>query len=154
MAIHRYDASRNVRLEAFFVVTSERVNRLQYVVPAGSLSIPADTRGAVAVGATFWGDDSGESFSSQGPTLDGRVKPDISAPDGVDTASYLAIGQPFFGTSASTPHVAGAIALLKSRFGIYSLGQVVDILYGRAMDRGPTGRDNQFGAGRLDVVGR
>ena len=154
VAINRFSASRNVRLEAFFLVTSESVNRLQYVVPAGSLTIPADTTGAVAVGATFWRDDTGEPFSSQGPTSDGRVKPDLTAPDGVDTASYLALGEPFFGTSASTPHVAGAIALLKSSFGIYNLDQVVEILYGRAIDRGPAGKDNQFGEGRVDVVGR
>jgi hypothetical protein len=31
---------------------------------------------------------------------------------------------------------------------------VVEILYGRAMDRGPAGKDNQFGEGRVDVIGR
>lgn len=154
VAINRFSASRNVRLEAFFLVASEAVNQLQYVVPAGSLAIPADTPGAIAVGATFWGTDNAEPFSSQGPTTDGRVKPDLAAPDGVDTASYLADGDIFLGTSAATPHVAGAIALLKSRFGIYSLSQVVEILYGRAVDRGPSGKDNQYGEGRLDVVGR
>jgi subtilase family protein len=154
VAINRFSASRNVKLEAFFLVSSESVNRLQYVVPAGSLTIPADTPGAIAVGATFWRDDTGEPFSSQGPTSDGRTKPDLTAPDGVDTASYLTFGEPFFGTSASTPHVAGAIALLKSAFGIYTLDQVVEILYGRAMDRGPAGKDNQFGEGRVDVIGR
>jgi subtilisin family serine protease len=76
-----------------------------------------------------------------------------SAPDGVDTATYLAEGEPFFGTSAAAPHVAGAIALLKERFGIFSLDQVVEILYGRAIDRGPTGKDNQYGQGRLDLIG-
>jgi subtilisin family serine protease len=81
------------------------------------------------------------------------MKPDLSAPDGVDTATYLAGGEPFFGTSASAPHVAGAIALLKDRFGIYTKDQVVDILYGRAIDKGPAGRDNQYGRGRLDLVG-
>jgi subtilisin family serine protease len=154
VAIHRFSASRSAKLETFFVVTSESVNRLQYVVPAGSLMIPADTPGAIAVGATFWRDDTAEPFSSQGPTSDGRVKPDLAAPDGVDTASYLAEGEAFFGTSASAPHVAGAIALLKSSFGIYSLDQVVEILFGRAFDRGPAGKDNQYGEGRVDLIGR
>jgi subtilisin family serine protease len=153
VAIHRYSATRNVRLEAFFIVESAQ-NRLQYVVPAGSLAIPADTDGAIAVGATYWRDDAGEPFSSQGPTSDGRMKPDLSAPDGVDTATYQALGEPFYGTSAAAPHVAGAIALLKARFGIYSMDQVVEILYGRAIDRGPAGKDNQYGEGRLDLVGR
>jgi hypothetical protein len=152
VAIHRYDASRNVKLEAFFEV--EGAGSMQYVVPAGSLTIPADTDDAIAVGATYWGSDVAEPFSSRGPTTDGRVKPDLTAPDGVDTASYLAQGRSFYGTSASTPHVAGAIAALKSRFGMFTLDQVVEILYGRAIDRGPAGKDTQYGEGRLDLVGR
>lgn len=152
VAIHRYSASRSVRLEAFFDIVG--AGQMQYVVPAGSLTIPADTDGAIAVGATYWSSDVAESFSSRGPTTDGRVKPDLSAPDGVDTASYLALGRSFYGTSASTPHVAGAIASLKSRFGIFSSDQVVEILYGRAIDKGPAGKDTQYGEGRLDLVGR
>jgi hypothetical protein len=152
VAIHRYSAARNVRLETFFVTSSP--NRPQYVEPAGSLAIPADTDGAIAVGATYWRDDALEPFSSQGPTSDGRTKPDLSAPDGVDTATYQAMGEAFFGTSAAAPHVAGAIALLKARFGIYSMEQVIDILYGRAFDRGAAGKDNEYGEGRLDLVGR
>ncbi|HSF19223.1 MAG TPA: S8 family serine peptidase [Vicinamibacteria bacterium] len=62
--------------------------------------------------------------------------------------------KPFLGTSASTPHVAGAIALLKARFGICSMDQVIEVLYGRALDRGEAGKDNQHGEGRLDLVGR
>ncbi|HSF14663.1 MAG TPA: S8 family serine peptidase [Vicinamibacteria bacterium] len=152
VAIRRFSATRNVKLETFFVTSSP--NRVQYVVPEGSLAIPADTDGAIAVGATYWRDDALESFSSQGPTTDGRTKPDLSAPDGVDTATYLALGGPFFGTSASAPHVAGAIALLKARFGIYSMDQVIEVLYGRALDRGAAGKDNLYGEGRLDLVGR
>jgi subtilisin family serine protease len=153
VAIHKYSATRNVKLETFFRVESAHAVRMQYVVPAGSLAIPADTDGAIAVGATYWRDDAAEPFSSQGPTADGRLKPDLAAPDGVDTATYLAEGEQFYGTSASAPHVAGAIALLKARFGIYTMDQVVDILYGRAIDKGPSGRDNQYGRGRLDLVG-
>lgn len=61
--------------------------------------------GAVAVG-------SGEvrPYSSRGLTSDGRPKPDILAPDGVTGTAY----PQFFGTSASAPYVAGAVALLLS----------------------------------------
>jgi hypothetical protein len=151
VAIYRYRASRAVKLEAFFDIESA-MGRMEYVVPEGSLTIPADTDGAIAVGATYWANDNGELFSSRGPTSDGRIKPDIAAPDGVDSASYQR--QPFYGTSAATPHVAGAIALLKQRFGVYSLDQVAQILYGRAVDRGPNGKDNQYGQGRLDLIGQ
>ena len=50
-------------------------------------------------------------FSSRGPTLDGRLKPDISAIDGVSITGAGRFGSPFFGTSAAAPHVAGIAAL-------------------------------------------
>jgi hypothetical protein len=65
-----------------------------------------------AVARTYWTKPSGITiapYSSQGPTNDGRVKPDISAVACVNSASY-APGC-FNGTSASTPVVAGAVAL-------------------------------------------
>ena len=52
-----------------------------------------------------------EFFSSQGPTLDGRQKPDVSAIDGVSVTGAGEFPSPFFGTSAAAPHVAGIAAL-------------------------------------------
>lgn len=150
VVIDRFRASRSVFLEMFFFSPRE----LQYIVPAGSVTIPADSQDAVAVGATYWGDDLIEFYSSLGPTTDGRVKPDLVAPDGVATESFGSLGLDFFGTSASAPHVAGAIALMKSRFGVFTLPEIREILYGRAIDQGVAGKDNTFGFGRLDVVGR
>jgi subtilisin family serine protease len=77
-------------------------------VPAGSLAIPADSPDVVAVGAYAWSDRSLEPYSSYGPTLDGRAKPDILGPDHMQNT----VRDPFLGTSAACPHVAGAIALL------------------------------------------
>jgi hypothetical protein len=53
-----------------------------------------------------------EFFSSQGPTIDGRMKPDIAAIDGVSVTGAGSFENPFFGTSAAAPHVAGETALL------------------------------------------
>ena len=55
-----------------------------------------------------------EPFSSHGPTLDGRAKPEIGAPDNVTSRAYASVGvRTFLGTSAAAPHVGGAAALYK-----------------------------------------
>jgi len=79
-----------------------------------TLGAPADALQVITCGAV---DYTGEiaSFSSDGPTADGRVKPEVLA-RGVDTqtvspfsdTSYTGVG----GTSLSTPLVAGAVACL------------------------------------------
>src|SRR5438045_2944974 len=53
-----------------------------------------------------------EYFSSIGPTVDGRQKPDVSGIDGVSITGAGSFENPFFGSSAATPHAAGVAALL------------------------------------------
>jgi len=88
--------------------------------PEDSLAIPAEATGALAVGATRGVAtpipdappvplDMIEPFSSRG-SIGSSAKPDMVAPDAVATS--LAGYNPFFGTSAAAPHVAGAVALL------------------------------------------
>ena len=79
----------------------------------GSISHPGDTRssGALSVGAAELNDLQTISYySSQGPTTDGRMKPEIVGVSGVDSATN---GR-WEGTSLSTPHVAGLAALVKA----------------------------------------
>ncbi len=118
-----------------------------FIVADYSLSSPADARGGVAVGAINWADNLLEPYSSQGPTADGRIKPDLVAPAVVDSASYAP--EPFDGTSAATPHVAGAAALVKQRFPDFGPDEIGALLQQRAVDLGPAGPDNAFGVGRL-----
>ena len=77
---------------------------IEYPIPAGSLGIPSDARGALSVGAIHHGQwDLGiqwQDTSSRGPTADGRIKPDLVAPSDVTTASYGAY-RLFGGTSAA-----------------------------------------------------
>ncbi|GIK41038.1 MAG: hypothetical protein BroJett011_48710 [Chloroflexota bacterium] len=119
------------------------------VVAERSLSSPSDARGAFAVGAVNWADDVLEPYSSQGPTSDGRTKPDLSAPSVVDSASYAP--EAFDGTSAATPHVAGAAALVLQAFPEYSPDDLAAFLQERSKDLGPAGPDDAFGAGRLTL---
>jgi hypothetical protein len=59
----------------------------QFMVAEASLGTPADARGAFTVGAVHGSDDSLEPYSSQGPTSDGRIKPDLVGPSAVKNAS-------------------------------------------------------------------
>ena len=122
--------------------------RPEHLIPSGSagLTEPEMSRHVVSVGATDLDNDL-ESFSSRGPTADGRIKPEIVAPDGVSNRTF----RPFFGTSASSPHVAGAAALVKSAFPDLNPKELEDFLFERAEDLGESGRDGQFGAGLLTL---
>lgn len=88
--------------------------RMAPASPVGSIGIPATSRMALAVGAVDVNNAKLESYSSQGPTDDGRAKPEISGPDKVRMQSTEFAGEEGFpGTSASCPHVAGFAALLR-----------------------------------------
>src|SRR5207248_2559162 len=114
---------------------------------AGSMGEPESSPFAMAVGAHNVNSTGVEGFSSQGPTIDGRMKPDVVAPDGVNNDIF----NPFFGTSASAPHAAGAAALVEQAQPSLSPSEVQTFLSCRAVDGGPGGPDNSFGYGRLSL---
>jgi hypothetical protein len=113
----------------------------------------ADTRnaGAMAVGAVDpWNGTSIATYSSQGPTNDNRTKPDLSAASCITNFSYGLQDDCFNGTSAATPVVAGAAALVLHRWPGSSPAQVKSwLLNSSTVDRGAWGWDNVFGAGEL-----
>jgi subtilisin family serine protease len=113
----------------------------------GTLTLPADARGGVAVAAVGWDTHALEGFSSRGPTADGRVKPDVAGPDGVSTVSL----NPFHGTSAATPHVSGAAALILSANPGMSVTDLRRALEEAVDLMGYPGRNNDIGAGLIDL---
>tara|TARA_A100000171_G_scaffold52224_1_gene69650 strand:+ start:39549 stop:41171 length:1623 start_codon:yes stop_codon:yes gene_type:complete len=76
------------------------------------VATPGDSKGILTVGAVDAGGDYVD-FSSIGPTVDGRIKPDVMA-QGRDAAVVDRDGNVTFnsGTSFSSPIMAGAIACL------------------------------------------
>ncbi len=99
------------------------------------------------------------SFSSRGPSTCGGtgsllIKPEVSAP-GVNVRSCYGSGDNNYsyldGTSMASPHVAGAVALLKSAFPSLTGHQIKMALYNTARDLGTAGEDNNYGKGLIDV---
>jgi len=91
---------------------------------------PADARYVLAVGAVN-SDGLIASFSSRGPTSDGRIKPDVCAMGtSVYTVSVGSYSNYTFasGTSTSTPIVAGIAALLISHYPEINQWQVRDAI--------------------------
>lgn len=81
----------------------------------------------------------------------GLIKPDLCAPGSGTLSTALGGGYlAFSGTSAATPHVAGAMAILLSADSTLTPAEMDMILQTTAADLGDPGKDNLFGAGRLD----
>ena len=141
-------------LPAWIQLTAWDISRLRHSSPGHHIANPAesDNAGMLAVAATHWWDTEYiAAYSSRGPTIDGRTKPDIT---GVACAWSATLAPsrpgsscPFGGTSQASPHVAGMAALVKQRFPDYTPAQVVDYLQQNATERGVSGEDNVWGHG-------
>jgi serine protease AprX len=118
-----------------------------------TLGAPADGDSVIAVGAvTSTGTRS--SFSSVGPTIDGRIKPDVMAmgsavrvasPYGSNTSYTTADG-----TSFSCPLVAGAAAVILSSNRMLTPIQVRNAL--RMTASRSNNPDNQYGWGIINTL--
>ena len=120
----------------------------------------------IAVGATQY-DENRAPYSNYGPSLDlvapgGNVDLDQNGDgygDGViqntfnpNSKNRKDFGYWFFdGTSMATPHVSGVAALLIAEGVAATPDQVREALQSTAKDKGPSGRDAQYGWGIVDA---
>ncbi len=120
---------------------------------------PANNPGSLSVGAT----DSSQrvlTSSSRGPSAcDGGIYPQVAAPGrDVLTAGLTSNGANptayafSTGTSFAAPHVAGAMAVLKSAVPSSSMADIEAAIGDGALDLGTAGPDNESGAGLVDIV--
>ena len=152
-----------------------------------TVSMPGTSAGAITVASwvTKWGwpsyigsnrvysgaDRTGNTstFSSIGPTRDGRQKPDLAAPgqgitsvlststDTVGWSSYVVPGQKHWimqGTSMAAPHVTGAVALMLGKAPTLTAAQVKSFLTSTADVDSYTGStwNASWGYGKLDIL--
>jgi len=82
-----------------------------------TLGIPADADSVITVGGASWPDKDPYFFTSQGPTADGRQKPEIAAQglgvraQGLD-GTYIRAS----GTSMAAPQIAGVMAMARQLY--------------------------------------
>jgi len=97
------------------------------------------------------------SFSCRGPTQcpgEGSLSiyPEVVAPgQGVRSAWGTDDYNTISGTSMASPHVSGAVLLLKEAFPFLSGQEILLALYNTAYDLGDAGEDNTFGMGLIDA---
>ncbi len=97
-----------------------------------------------------------EVYANQGPstiyfpTQVTRNKPDIVSVDGVTTSGPGGKYNPFWGTSAAAPHIAGIIGDIWSASPSATAQQLRSALTSSAVDLGATGFDYIYGFGRAD----
>ena len=111
---------------------------------------PADADSVISVGAVR-SNGSIASFSSHGPTYDGRIKPEVCA-RGYATACASPSGQGYTaasGTSLAAPLVGGAVAAILSAHPDWSPMMVREALMETASQSSTP--DNDYGYGIIDV---
>jgi hypothetical protein len=115
------------------------------------IGVPADAPGIIAVGAV---DNNGAraSFSSFGPSADGRIKPDLMAPgDEVVVAGNVGVNLGVSsGTSLASPMLTGALATLWSAFPEKTGAEIMAAVFESADQA--TEPDNARGYGLPDMT--
>lgn len=81
----------------------------------------------------------------------GLLKPDVVGPTGLTTTTSSGGFRTFSGTSASTPVLAGTMAVLRSAWQQAGPEAIAEAIMMTAEDAGPAGFDTAYGAGKFRV---
>jgi subtilisin family serine protease len=132
----------------------------------GTANSPGDNANVISVGATTSTDGLG-SYSSKGPSVNGLVKPELSAPGSSVRSAWYTSNSAYNtidGTSMACPHVSGTVALLLSAKSTLTYEEIKSTListtsktisstgYTCGSTRDATIPNNQFGYGRLNAL--
>ncbi|MCG5471856.1 S8 family serine peptidase [Micromonospora sp. LAH09] len=111
-----------------------------------TVGYPASEAGVIAVGGV---DRAGlhAAISVTGPEID-VVAPAVD----IYSTSYDGRYSRGTGTSSATAIVAGAAALIRSKYPYLPAREVAHRLTATAVDKGPPGRDDEYGYGVIDLV--
>ncbi len=85
----------------------------------------------------------------------GLIKPDVTAPgEQIKTITHYSNTsyESFSGTSSATPHVAGLMALMLNKDSNLTPAEIDYAIEMTALDLGTAGKDNVFGAGRINAI--
>ena len=146
---------RGDNLPRWVQLVAPKTGLLEHHTEGYSINGPSESAnpGMLSVGAThYWDTDTIATYSSRGPTPDGRVKPDIVGTACGQTTSY----EPHLrdqnqcwmgGTSQASPNVAGLAALVRQQNPHYTPAQVASYLKVFAQQRDPPDPNNTWGHG-------
>jgi len=143
----------NAQTLELYVLDGGALNAADRVAADSIFGHPAVPGALAAAAVDQASPDAIETFSSRGPVTiifpatEIRQKPDLTATDGVAVTGAGLFPSPFYGTSASAPHIAGVAALLMS--GGRTAAAVTTALNQTAVGLGAT---TTYGAGRIDAL--
>jgi serine protease AprX len=138
----------NIAFSKGMVVVASAGNSGASPEPLNHIGVPAEALHVLAVGAVK-SDEAYATFSSVGPSFDGRIKPDVMAQgQAAVVATINGNIQTASGTSFSCPIMAGMIASFWQALPELSNQQVIDFVK-QSADRFAN-PDNQFGYGIPD----
>ncbi|MCZ7583411.1 MAG: S8 family serine peptidase [Deltaproteobacteria bacterium] len=171
-----YEGDYSVTAQVVDTIVGEEYGRIHIVWSAGNergyvtcgtayntSAPPATAKNSIGVGALNKEDLSMTSFSSWGPTDDGRIRPDVSAPgcdhdfNGIRSCWLADRYTDFCGTSQSGPIVAGSVALAQEywrrtvREEDAWASTMKALVIHSAIDQGEPGPNYRDGFGALDV---